>query len=120
MQELEMLKKKVEVLGNDLVSMRKVIANEFRNINAAFMKFGNLIDLQYLQTAVLIELLDKKKIFTEGEFKTQLEITGKKMEEDIKNAIEKKRGEAGGENLATKLNDEKKDGPKKEEADKPK
>lgn len=86
--QVSMLKKTVEVMQSDAISDKKASAAEFQRIGQAFQRFGELIDLLYLEVSVLIELFDKKKIINQDEFKAQLEETGKKMEEEAKKNYE--------------------------------
>ena len=78
-QRLDLLDKQVEVIGrsNGL---------EFERISKAFAQLGNLLDLLYLETSVIIDLLVKKNVFTQEEFTTVLEETAKKVEAQIEKA----------------------------------
>lgn len=56
---------------------------EFEKISKAFGQLGNLLDLLYLETSVLIEVLGEKKVIILEEFQKKLEETAKKVEEQI-------------------------------------
>lgn len=59
---------------------------EFERIAKAFGQMGNLLDLLYLETSVLIETLSKKELINTEEFTKALEETAKKVEESINKA----------------------------------
>ena len=91
--ELDLLKQQFEILRKEIDLLKQGEAIEFDKISKAFNQIGSLIDLLYLETNCLIEILAKKNIFTKEEFTALLEDTAKKVEEAIKastDAAEKK------------------------------
>jgi hypothetical protein len=109
MNDLENLKQRVSLLEKESEVNNKANSMEFRKIMEAFQRFGNLLDLLHLEVAVLIEMLDAKKIISQDEFAAQLEETGKKIEERAKEKFEEMKSKG----LAGKLDDEKEDPEKK-------
>ncbi len=99
------IQEQVRLLKKDIEVSIKTNNIEFDRIGIAFSKLGKLVDLLYLQVAVLLELLTKNKTITEENFAKQLEETAKKMEKQVKDHIEKMR-KPGEKNLASSLNDE--------------
>lgn len=83
MDELALLKQQIDLLRKESDVNTKSVGMEFERISKAFMQMGNLLDLLYLETSVLIEILDEKKIVNKEEFTKRLEETAKKIEEDI-------------------------------------
>ena len=63
-KQLELLRKETEINN-------KANSLEFQRIAGAFQKLGNLVDLLYLEVAVLLDILSAKKILTEKEFAEQ-------------------------------------------------
>ena len=102
--QIDLLRKEAEVNN-------KSNGLEFQRIAGAFQKQGNLIDLLYLEVAVLLDILSKKKILSEKEFAEQLEETSKNIADHMKKAQEKK-SNLDKDNLASTLDSEKKDEPK--------
>lgn len=88
--ELDMLSKKVDILNKEVDVLTKSVGMEFERIARAFSQIGNLVDLLYLETSVLIELLAAKKVIDEEEFKKLLEDTATKVEAQIKKATDDK------------------------------
>ena len=88
MEQLELIQKQLDVQAKDHEVMSKGIGMEFDKIAKAFSQMGNLLDLLYLETSVLIELLVKKNVFTQEEFTGLLEETAKKVEAEIKKSSE--------------------------------
>ena len=82
--QIDIIKAQIGVMQEDTLNNNKAHTLEFNNIGGAFKKFGELVDLLYLEVSVLIELFDKKGVITQEEFTKQLEETGKKIEEDAK------------------------------------
>jgi len=81
--ELGILKQRIDLLQKENEVLGKSMGLEFERVAKAFSQMGNLLDLLYLETSVLIELLADKKVFTQEEFTKILEETAKKVEEQI-------------------------------------
>ena len=74
-ETLDLLKKEMQV-------NEKAYGLEFKQISEAFNKLGNLVDLLYLEVAVLLDLLSARKIISEEEFAKQLDETANKIQEE--------------------------------------
>ena len=81
--EMNILDQRVKLVEKETELLGKSMAMEFDRISKAFAQMGNLLDLLYLETSVLIDLLAKKELFTTEEFTKILEDTAKKVEEQI-------------------------------------
>lgn len=92
--ELSMMKQQIDLTRKEVEVNTKGYAMEFERISKAFMQMGNLLDLLYLETSVLIEMLGEKKIIDIEEFQKKLEDTAKKIEEQMKAKAEGKEPEA--------------------------
>jgi hypothetical protein len=88
MDELTLLKEKVDLMTRENSLLNEKIGMEFERISKAFSQLGNLLDLLYLETSVLIEMLAKKEVISQEEFTKTLEETAKKVEEQIKAAAD--------------------------------
>jgi hypothetical protein len=93
MDQLELLKGQVDLVRKEQEVMSKSCGLEFERISKAFQQMGNLLDLLYLETSVMIEMLAEKGTFTQEEFSKKLEETAKKVEEQMKKAAEEKQPE---------------------------
>ena len=89
-QRLDLVQKQAEVAQKELDLLTKSTGLEFEKISKAFSQMGNLLDLLYLETSVLIEMLAKKEVINQEEFTKTLEETAKKVEEQIKAAQQPK------------------------------
>lgn len=83
MDELALIKQQIDLLRKETDVNTKSAGMEFERISKAFMQMGNLLDLLYLETSVLIETLDEKKVINKEDFTKKLEETAKKIEEDM-------------------------------------
>lgn len=86
MDELQLIKQRLDLLDKQVEVNTKSSGMEFERISKAFGQLGNLLDLLYLEVSVLIETLGKKEVINLEEFQKALEETAKKVEEQIKNA----------------------------------
>lgn len=86
MDELQLIKQRLDLLDKQTEVNTKSAGMEFERISKAFGQLGNLLDLLYLEVSVLIETLGKKDIIKLEEFQKALEETAKKVEEQIANA----------------------------------
>lgn len=93
MDQNDLMKAQLDVLSREQNVLSKTTAMEFERISKAFQQMGNLLDLLYLETSVMVEMLAEKKIFTTEEFTKKLEDTAKKVEEQIKTAAEAEKKE---------------------------
>ena len=93
MDQIDILQKQVDVLQKEVDTLSKSIGLELEKIAKAFAQMGNLLDLLYLETSVLIEMLAKKEIINQEEFTKTLEETAKKVEASIQAAAEAKKEE---------------------------
>lgn len=84
MEELDLIKQKLELSCKETEVLAKSSGLEFERIARAIGQMGNLLDLLYLEVSVLVELLGQKKVIEEKEFADMLEATAKKVEENIK------------------------------------
>jgi hypothetical protein len=89
-QKVDLVQKQVENVQKEVDLMSKSVGLEFEKISKAFAQMGNLLDLLYLETSVLIEMLAKKEVINQEEFTKTLEETAKKVEEQIKAAQDKR------------------------------
>lgn len=87
MDELSVLKQRIDLLEKSAEVNNKSSAIEFERISKAFGQLGNLLDLLYLETSVMIEMLGDKKIIILEEFQKKLEETAKKVEEQIQKGM---------------------------------
>ena len=104
MDEFELIKQQVKLLQKENDVMTKTVGIEFERIAKAFSQMGNLVDLVYLQVAVLIELLASKGTLTQEEFTAKLEETAKKVEEEMKKAAEAAKAEEAAKKEESKDN----------------
>jgi hypothetical protein len=88
MDEISLLKEKVELMTKENALLNEKIGLEFERISKAFSQLGNLLDLLYLETSVLIEMLAKKEVINQEEFTKVLEDTARKVEEQMRAAAE--------------------------------
>lgn len=88
MDELSVIKQRLDLLDKQAEVNNKSAGMEFERISKAFGQLGNLLDLLYLEVSVLIETLGKKDILKIEEFQKALEETAKKVEEQLKKAAE--------------------------------
>jgi hypothetical protein len=99
MDALEVLQQRMKLVEGQVEVNNKATAIEFEKIGKAFAQLGNLLDLLYLETSVLIETLAKKEVINQEEFSKTMEETAKKIEETIKKAAEKPEEEKAPEKL---------------------
>jgi hypothetical protein len=86
MDELSVIKQRLDLLEKSADVNNKSAGMEFERISKAFGQLGNLLDLLYLEVSVLIETLGKKDIIKIDEFQKALEETAVKVEEQLKKA----------------------------------
>jgi len=101
------IEKRIEALQNDLIVYKKTVSSELKHMADAFTRFGEVLDLLYLQLVTTIELLDNKKIINEVEFEEQLKKIASQIETQAKENYEKfikARKESG--SLIASLDDE--------------
>ena len=85
---------RLSVLEDTVSNIDKAIAKELSAVTGALGQFGNLIDLLYLEIAVLLELLSNAGVITEKQFADQLEITGNRLQAESEERAKKEKEEA--------------------------
>jgi len=75
-EQVDLFKQKLDILD-------KNTSFELSRIAEAFNKMSNVIDLVYLEVAVLLEILSKKEIINEEQFTQALKDTSDKVEKEI-------------------------------------
>jgi len=106
------LQARVNLLLKEAEVNNKGNALEFQRIAGAFQKFGNLVDLLYLEVAVLLDVLSKKEILTEEEFAKQLEETSKNIVSQNKKMEEERAKTSASKILSGSEDNKKEDEPK--------
>jgi len=88
----DILQGKMSEMREDTSGMQATNEKQFGNVTNALMQFGNIIDVLYLEVAVLLDLLSQKNIISPEEFKKTMEDTSKEIEKRAKEEMNKTPG----------------------------
>lgn len=102
MEQQDLFKQRLDIMSKEVEVLTKSTGLEFERISKAFAQLGNLLDVLYLETNVLIEMLGELKVIDQETFTKKLEETAKKVEEDIKKDSEN-RAKSEGKIISEKL-----------------